>query len=157
VSTPYAAGTEVSADRSKAEIERTLRRFGAEQFAYGWEDDRIAVGFRLNGRAVRIVLTMPPADDPALGRTPTGRARSAPAIRAEHEKETRRRWRALAAVIKAKLVAVEEGISTIEREFLADMLLPDGRTLAEHVVPRLDAIGNGLPALLPGRTKEAPS
>jgi len=32
----YAEGTSVPADRSRAEIERTLTRYGADQFAYGW-------------------------------------------------------------------------------------------------------------------------
>ena len=36
----YAAQTEVSSDRSRAEIERTLRKYGATAFAYGWEGNR---------------------------------------------------------------------------------------------------------------------
>lgn len=149
---PYAAGTEVPADRSRAEIERLLQRFGAEQFIYGWDGDQAAIGFRLAGRAVRISITLPSSTNPAFAMTATGRRRSDTAARDEYEKEVRRRWRALAAVIKAKLVAVEEGISTIEREFLADMLLPSGQTLGDELVPRLDRLSGGLPALLPGGT-----
>lgn len=45
---PYAQGTEVPADRSRAEIERMLIRFGADQFVSGWERDRVAmIGFIL--------------------------------------------------------------------------------------------------------------
>jgi hypothetical protein len=33
----FAENTSVSAERSRAEIEKTLRRYGADQFMYGWE------------------------------------------------------------------------------------------------------------------------
>ena len=35
--TKYAATTDVPAEKSRAEIEATLRRYGATGFAYGWE------------------------------------------------------------------------------------------------------------------------
>ena len=35
----YAAGTEAPSDRSRTEIERTLKRYGARAFAYVWEGD----------------------------------------------------------------------------------------------------------------------
>ena len=46
----YAEKTNVSTDRSRAEIERTLQRYGADQFMYGWESERAMVGFRMAGR-----------------------------------------------------------------------------------------------------------
>ncbi len=55
-----------------------------------------------------------------------------------YEAEVRRRWRALAAVIKAKLVAVEDNISTMEQEFLAYVVLPNGQTLGEWAGPQLN-------------------
>lgn len=33
----YAAATDVSSDRTRAEIEKTLLRYGAERFSYGWD------------------------------------------------------------------------------------------------------------------------
>lgn len=42
----YAAKTGVAPDRSRAEIERTLSRYGASQFYYGWDGDRAVVGIR---------------------------------------------------------------------------------------------------------------
>lgn len=36
--TTYASQTTVSPDRSRAEIERTLSRYGATGFMYGWSD-----------------------------------------------------------------------------------------------------------------------
>jgi hypothetical protein len=34
----YAANTEVSAEKSRAEIETVLRRYGATGFMYGWDE-----------------------------------------------------------------------------------------------------------------------
>ena len=36
----YVQGTDVPAERSRAEIERTLSRYGAEGFLYGWDRER---------------------------------------------------------------------------------------------------------------------
>lgn len=47
------------------------------------------------------------------------------------------RWRALALVIKAKLEAVAAGITTIEDEFLAHTVLPDGQTVGEFMQPQI--------------------
>lgn len=35
----YASDTSVPVDRSKAEIERILERYGASAFMYGWDKD----------------------------------------------------------------------------------------------------------------------
>ena len=50
------------------------------------------------------------------------------------------------------LEAVEAGITTIEREFLADMVLPGDVTVSEALLPRLDEALNTvrMPDLLPG-------
>jgi len=61
-----------------------------------------------------------------IQRTP---AQVKPALAAEE----RRRWLALLLVIKAKLEAVESGIITFEEEFLAHVVMPDGRTVLQHV------------------------
>ena len=57
-------------------------------------------------------------------------------------------------VMKAKLEAVREGATTVEREFLADMLMPDGSTVGEWTAEPLKlAYQNGVmpqQLLLPG-------
>ena len=149
----YAAGTDVPADRSRAEIEKMMIRFGADQFVTGWErDGRAMIGFRVHNRMVRIFLPMPQPDDPLIALTPTGKVRSETQVAEAHAAEARRRWRSLVLVIKAKLTAVEDGISTIEREFLADVLLADGTTLGEWAAPQLAATyeTGRMPELMPG-------
>lgn len=60
----------------------------------------------------------------------------------------RQRWRALLLVVKAKLEAIEAGISTLEHEFLANVVLPGGSTIGAELVPLMDAISqHGLRAL----------
>lgn len=147
----YASATDVGAERSRAEIERTLSRYGATQFMYGWDERRAALGFEVAGRQVRFVLPLPDPSDPSFARTPTGRPRAKAAAATAFEQEVRQRWRALALVIKAKLEAVETGIVGFEQEFLAHLVLPDGATVGDTVAPRLvEAYESGaVPALLP--------
>ena len=53
--------------------------------------------------------------------------------------------------VKAKLEAVESGISTIEREFFYDIVLPNGETIGEWMAPQLEtAYQSGtMPPMLP--------
>lgn len=85
-------------------------------------------------------------------RTPTGRPRAAEAARRAGEAEKRRRWRALLLVVKARLVAVDDGVETLELAFLSWVVLPDGSTVAEWLGPQLDAVyaTAQMPALLTG-------
>jgi hypothetical protein len=160
VSGRYAATTEVPADRSRAEIETVLRRYGADQFVYGWDTSagrpHAMVQFRADGRLIRIVVPMPNPDDAEFTLTPTGKDRSRSAAEKEWEQATRARWRALLLVIKAKLEAVAVDIATFDDEFLAYTVLPDGTTAGAWMRPQvarayeLGTMPSGLPELGPG-------
>jgi hypothetical protein len=147
----YANTTEVGADRSRNEIERTLQRYGARQFMYGWDENRAVLGFVVGNRQVRFVLPLPDREDPEFSRTPTGRVRSATATADAYEQAVRQRWRALALVIHAKLEAVDTRIVDFDSEFLAHLVLPSGETVGDAVGPGLaEAYRTGkTPALLP--------
>lgn len=148
----YAKTTSVSTDKSRAEIERTLLRYGADQFAYGIDRSAALVGFRIAGRQVRIVIELPDRNADEFQRSPARRTRRTPQqAEAAWEQACRQRWRALLLVIKAKLEAVDSGIATLEDEFLAYTVLPDGGTVGEHVrEPVAAAIAAGsVPSLLP--------
>lgn len=132
----YAEGTEVTPERSQQEIAGVIRRYGADGFVSGWQGNRAMVEFFADARRVRFLLTLP--DDPTrFATTPGGRSRNQAGQRSALEAEIRRRWRALALVIKAKLEVVQSGITTFETEFMANIVMPDGRTVAEHVVPAI--------------------
>lgn len=143
---PYAQSTEVPIDRSKAEIEKVLRIHGSGGFMYMSDHNRAVIGFIFNGLNYKIAIEMPKRE--AFSQTSRGRARQDTAVDRIHEQACRSRWRALLLVIKAKLEAVEQGISTIEREFAADLIMADGKTLYAHLSRALDS--GKLPKSLPG-------
>lgn len=128
----YAAGTSVPVDRTKAEIERTITRYGATAFMTGWEDERAMLSFTFGDRMVRFVL-----------KTPSGDTKKA------EEQAERQRWRALLLLIKAKLEYVDSGIVEFEEEFLGNIVTNSGETVATRVLPQLSGeLGDG-PLLLP--------
>lgn len=135
----YAQDTSVSVERSKAEIESTLQRYGAEQFMHGWDQSRAVVQFSMNGKYVRFILPLPDRNDPEFRKTPGGRrTRDDDAAYKAWEQSCRQKWRALNLVIKAKLEAVESGITEFEDEFLAHIMLPNGQTAGQWMRPQID-------------------
>ena len=154
----YASKTTVTPERSRGEIEQVLRRYGADQFFYGWEDGRGVIGFRVNQLQVRLVLPLPLLEEFRFYQQKTAhgtrqRERNSEAQQRAYEQAERQCWRALLLVIKAKLEAVESGITTLEHEFLANMVLPDNSTVSDVLIPRLhEAVTQGrvLSMLPPG-------
>lgn len=109
-------------------------------------------GFTMAGRQIRFILPLPERQAKEYWYTPgRGQRRTDEAAHAAWEQACRARWRALYLIIKAKLEAVEAGISTVEREFLYDIVLPDGRTAGEWMVPQItEAYETGrMPDMLP--------
>lgn len=149
----YAKETTVSVEKSEAEIKSLLVRYGASHTMFGTSPDSAVIQFRMLDRIVKFVITMPDPQD--FKRTPVRKDYRTPeAAHKEWEKACRQRWRALALVIKAKLEAVESGIAEFEEEFLSYMLMPDGKTVGEHVRPGIAAAyeSGEMPKLLTGWT-----
>jgi hypothetical protein len=134
----FAEGTSVPKARSAAHIEELLRRYGVTTYVQGQDDATIAVEFVAHERRIRFTVPMPSLDDPEISRTPTNRPRSPAARILALEAEERRLWRSLHLVLKAKLEATTSGVSSFEQEFLGHTVLPDNRTVAEAVGPRID-------------------
>jgi hypothetical protein len=187
----YAEGTSVPIDRSRAEAEKTLIRYGARGFLYAWEtraepyphprDCRRCQGSRIDPDQTRDLGEREPRRCSAFPwNAPKSIERSVVVLgftmrldgverqvrldvpmphelecgsRAKADAATRQRWRALVLVLKAKLEAVASGISTLESEFLAGIVLPNGMTLGQAVLPRLsEAVSSG--RLLPPASSE---
>jgi hypothetical protein len=148
----FAEQTSVSVEASRGEIERTLQRYGAASFAYGWDQRGAMIEFVVATRRVRFVLPLPDRNADEFLLTPTKRYARSPeeALRA-WEQACRQRWRALALVIKAKLEAVEAGITTVEDEFLAHTVLPDGSVFGAWARPQIEQVyaAGVMPELLP--------
>lgn len=145
----YARDTKVSVDRSKAELEHMLKKYGCSSFAWGWDEetgDRI--GFSYEGRSITFRLPPPPEDEWRF--FPSGQTRPHGKQAQARAQCLRARWRALVLVIKAKLEAVEAGIVAFEDEFLAHTVLPSGRTIGDELAPQLEVMveGGKMPKLL---------
>lgn len=152
--TRYAAKTEVPAEKSRMEIEATLKRYGADQFIYGWEESRAVLGFRAHGRQVKFALPLPAKTEQRFTHYKDGhgnqRPRSPTSALEAWEQGCRQAWRALALVIKAKLEAVAAQITCFEDEFLAHILLPDGQQVGQWLRPQIAIAyaGGTMPPLL---------
>jgi len=132
----YASDTSVSTDASRNEIERTLSRYGADMFGYMTETGRAVIAFRIHERQIRFLLPLPSKAEREFTHHSRGERTADAALKA-WEQACRQRWRALALVIKAKLEAVAAGITTVEDEFLAHTVLPDGSTVGDWARPQL--------------------
>lgn len=148
----YASSTDVSSQKSINEIEKTVVRYGANGFQYGWHDGRAQISFVIGGRQLRFSLALPDRNAAEFRLTPSKKwERSEAEAERAYEQAIRQSYRALLLVIKAKLEAVEQGIVAADDEWLAYVVLPDDRTVGQHVQGAIDqAYATGsVPELLP--------
>jgi hypothetical protein len=111
----YAQDTKVPAYKSENEIREMLRSLGADRFAIAEVEGAIEIRFAVGSTVFQIARPDLP-DIP--GKTDAQRERVA--------------WRALVILVKAKKVAIDQGVTTVEREFMADTMLPHGAKLIDH-------------------------
>jgi hypothetical protein len=126
----FADNTNVSPEKTKAEIEAVLRKYGADSFVSGWDADRAFVMFRARDRVIRFTVTMPSRKDRSITHTTRG-IRTASQQQEAYEQAVRTYWRRLLLCIKAKLESVQSGIETFEEAFLAQIVLPDQTTVGQ--------------------------
>jgi hypothetical protein len=122
----YAAETEVTVEKSRAEIERLCMKYGCSQFMSGIDFDKLSarVQFKAKNRIIRFDLPIPD--------------RKKFHQQKKFEQASRTRWRALVLVLKAKLESVESGISTFEEEFLPFIVMPNDQTVASILLPMIN-------------------
>lgn len=165
----FAAGTSVTVEKSKLELERLLVRHGAKQYGSAFDEEGgfAIVYFKLADRHIRLQIPIPPLTeypDPKKDtwqldkKTPRNWDRlgfeSRKAwVQAQREQVSRTRWRCMLLIVKAKLEHIALGLSDVEHEFLADIAMPDGRSVAELLKPALERAyldGKMPPLLGPG-------
>ena len=150
----YAANTSVPVERSRAEIERTLARYGASRFGTMIEPDGASIYFEVQGRKIQLRVPMPPRDDAQFtrhrGRSTWARQVGATEASRRYDQEFRRRWRVLLITVKAMLEAVDSKVLTFDQAFLAHIVTGTGETIGAVLTPKIDAIaaGSGLRAIL---------
>jgi hypothetical protein len=164
--TRFAETTEVPSEKTRGELERLLVQHGAHQIAVAvdHEQRRAVVVFGLAGRRIKLQVSTAPKRLPRVGKRDWeqkdlcprgwngwGSARQKAWIESELQQFERSAWRRLLLVVKAKLELVRDAESSIEREFLADIMLPSGETVHEALGPQLaDSYRTGaMPPLLP--------
>jgi hypothetical protein len=109
----FAERTRVPVAQSQTEVKTLLKIAGSDKIAVYEDTEKSAVAFRMKDRFYRITVPVR-----AKARNPG--------------QEERRSWRLVLLLIKAKLEA-----TTFEREFLADMVTPDGSTVSEWIAEPL--------------------
>lgn len=141
----YAQGTSVSIDRSIGEIRQVLTKYKATGLAYAEKSDAAGVTFEMGGRRVRFTIPLPVQ---GVTKDKRGWAMS----KTQTENEARRSWRCLVLAIKSKLECVATGITTFEQEFMAHIVLPNGRTVGDVMIPQIDSAykSGTMPSLLLG-------
>ena len=151
--TGYATNTSVPVERSRAEVERVLAKYGVTHFGTMTRPDGGVVYFEYKGRQIQLSVPMPPRTDPQFTNRPRSSwGKVADSTRDQRwDAEYRRRWRVLVITVKAMLEAVDSKLLTFDQAFLAHIVIPgSAKTLGDVIVPKLDAMyqGLGLPALL---------
>lgn len=94
----------------------------------------------------------------AVNQTETMVPRSRDAASEAWVQACRERWRQLHLCIKAKLESIAGDIETFDEAFLAHVVMPDGQTVGEAVIPEVaNRLAGGAPRPLlppPGRGAE---
>lgn len=113
---PYAEKTKVPVGQSKADIEKLVKKYGAEAFGIMEMAGIANIAFAMSGR--NILFRMPLPEDAQVERS---------------------MWRAMLLTIKGKLESAERGIETFEEAFLSNIVMTDGKTVAQHTIPAIES------------------
>lgn len=153
----FAQATKVSVEKTRMEIELMLGKYGASAFGYAKDEihNQAIIQFFAKERQIRFMLQLPKRSESQFqfgGKGVKRKKLTEWESMNLWEQSCRQRWRALLLCIKAKLEAVDCGISHFEDEFLANIVLPDGTTISNYIRPQLARIAadKQMPAGLSG-------
>lgn len=148
----FADTTEVSPEKTRAEIELTLKKYKADSFASGWNETSAFVAFQSQNRLIRFKIALPDRLDKRFTHVNNWTKRSESQADKLYDQAVRTIWRRLLLCIKAKLESVASGIETFETAFAAHIVLPGGQTVGEWMGPQIEAAykSGAVPKCLPG-------
>ncbi len=156
--TTYAHQTDVTPEKSRADIEAVLKRYGATAFVAGWDEKqgRASVMFTMADRNIRLDIRHPNPKDASVTTTPGGKLRNYDQRKAVVDQQLRQRWRATVLYVTALCEAIETRVLTVDQAFLPFIVWPDGRTIAEWAEPNIERFVTGgfVPPLLTGGTEK---
>jgi hypothetical protein len=134
---PY-SNTKADADRSRIQIDKLLRGYGIDQFVWSQDRDIITLMFKVEAdiNGVRKVFTFK-VSPPTFARQHLNWNPSKGAHDKVYSPNWAQSYRLLYYWLKAKLEAVAYGLTSVEQEFLSQVLvsLPTGeaKTIGELV------------------------
>lgn len=136
----YAEGTDVDVSKSVEDLKRLAERYDASEFTYAIGPRGGSAMFRLEGVPLRYDVQFPTDDDLTVKQA---------------EQEWRRRWRVVLLRAKGQFEAITDGELSVERAFLAEVMLPDGTTVGERIeATGIEGLeGELLPQLTAGGTR----
>lgn len=118
-----------------------LTKFGITKKGMMNDEFTSSIAFSVNNVAYRVSILTPDINTKEFMYDGRNSRRTPVQQKAAWDAENRRRWRSLVLVMKAKLVAIEDKITTFEEEFLAHAVTDDGRTVYERLAPQLSIGG----------------
>lgn len=148
----FAKGTKVPVQRTRMEIEDLLDKHGAHSRAVGQQGMQAVILFEKDGRRVRIQMELPsPSEFRSRKRGRNHVERTQREQEAALQQSLRERWRWLLLTLKAKFVSLDGGIETFEEAFLAHIVMPNGQSVGDWLLPELaESYANQkMPPLLP--------
>lgn len=120
----YAENTKVEPEQSVAEIRKYAELRGAAGFTFAMGDQGGAIRFMVENRWVQFSVERDEAGPDGM-------------------QEYRRRWRVVLLKVKTAFEVLRDGgDTTVEEAFMPYLMLPDGRTVGDHVtesIPRIYA------------------
>ncbi len=126
--------TNIDADKTAAEIARALSMHGAQavMIEYDKEDSYIeSLSFRIQVGEKMVAFRLPCDWKPVLEVLENDS--KVPRARANKEQAVRTAWRIIKVWVAAQMALVETQMVSTEEVFLPYAVMPDNRTLAEHV------------------------
>ena len=115
----YAKNTSVPVARSKQKIEELLVSYGIEESFMGRSPRGDGIGFKYKGKVYKMNVPVPEYEDFKTDN--------------QFQQAIRQRWRILYMSMKMKFEEVDAGVTSFEDQFLAQMCLPDGSTVADFM------------------------
>jgi hypothetical protein len=132
----FAKDTGVPVERSLSEIRAVINKYGAGKIMTYEDADRAIFAFEMRKRQEKFIMPLPQRKDYKY--TTGGRHGKVGDLNSNaYDQAVRTRWRALLLTIRAKLESVEVGIETFDEAFMAQIVLPNGSTMAEWAVPQI--------------------
>lgn len=115
----YAKNTTVPVARSKQKIEELLESYDIEESLLGRSPRGDGIGWKYQGKVYKMSVPVPDRNDFNTEN--------------QFQQAIRQRWRILFMSMKMKFEEIDAGVISFEDQFLAQMSLPDGTTVADFM------------------------